>query len=206
MISLFINNTQVNVPAGTSILQACEALKINVPRFCFHSRLLIAGNCRMCLVEVEKMPKPIAACAMPVEMSMRVFTKSFLVDKARESVLEFLLINHPLDCPVCDQGGSCDLQEQSFTYGSDNSRFYSLNKKNLFNPYWGPVVNTLINRCIYCTRCVRFMNEVAGFFSLGLCGRGASSEIGVFFLQKRLSTFFSGNVVDLCPVGFLYTK
>ena len=205
MVTVYIDNISISARPGSTVLQACDSAGIKIPRFCFHERLLVAGNCRICLVEVEKAPKPVAACAMPVHNGIRVFTKSPLANKARESVLEFMLVNHPLDCPVCDQGGECDLQEQSFFFGSERSRFFYFKKRSVFNKNWGPLINTIINRCINCTRCVRFISEVVGFSDLGSVGRGVQSEIG-FFVKASSATFFSGNVIDLCPVGLFTNK
>jgi NADH dehydrogenase (ubiquinone) Fe-S protein 1 len=206
MLFIVINNYLVQVPKGSSLLQACSSIEVEIPRFCFHNKLLIAGNCRMCLVEVEKIPKPVAACAMPVTSSgMRVFTETPLVRKARESVLEFLLLNHPLDCPICDQGGECDLQEQSFLFGADKSRFFYKSKRSVTFKNWGPLISTVITRCIQCSRCVRFFSEIAGFSFLGIVNRGSLAEIG-FFVQKAPQSFFSGNVVDLCPVSSITKK
>lgn len=204
MISLFVNGISVKVPKGSTVLQACEHAGFYVPRFCYHERLVIAGNCRICLVELEKSPKPVASCAIPSAPGIKVFSDSPLVRKARESVLEFLLINHPLDCPICDQGGECDLQDQSFFYGNERTRFF-FKKRGVFDKNWGPLVKTVITRCIHCTRCVRFINELAGFSSLGVSGRGEAAEIGLF-QSNKLSSFFSGNIVDLCPVGFVSFK
>ena len=206
MIFLTVNNILFQTKKGGSILQACNPLEIEIPRFCFHNKLLIAGNCRICLVEIEKIPKPVASCAIPVNIpGIRVFTNTPLVRKARESVIEFLLLNHPLDCPICDQGGECDLQEQSFAYGSDKSRFYHKKKRGVVNKNWGPLINTVITRCIQCSRCVRFFSEIAGFSSLGLVSRGTAAEVG-FFSESAPKNFFSGNLVDLCPVCKLTVK
>ena len=160
-VNVTVNGVEVSVEPGSTVLQACEELNIDVPRFCFHERLSVAGNCRMCLVEIEKQIKPIASCAMPVMPGMNIFTDTPLVKKAREGVLEFLLLNHPLDCPICDQGGECDLQDQSMIFGSDRSRFYEL-KRGVEDKNLGPLVKTVMTRCIHCTRCVRFATEVAG--------------------------------------------
>ncbi|KXS20331.1 NADH-quinone oxidoreductase [Gonapodya prolifera JEL478] len=179
---------------------------MRTPRFCYHERLSIAGNCRMCLVEVEKTPKPVASCAMPVMPGMKIKTDTPVVKKAREGVMEFLLINHPLDCPVCDQGGECDLQDQSMRYGSDRTRYYEIpGKRATEDKDFGPLVKTSMNRCIHCTRCVRFANEVAGAAELGTSGRGNDMQIGTY-IGKVLSTEMSGNLVDLCPVGALTSK
>lgn len=204
MITLFINNKQVLVPKGSSILEACTQLGIDIPRFCYHEKLSVAGNCRMCLVEIEKSPKPVAACAMPVAQNMVVFTESPLVKKARENVLEILLLNHPLDCPICDQGGECDLQDQTRIYGGDYSRFYIL-KRSVEDKYCGPLIKTIMTRCIHCTRCVRFATEIAGVDTLGTLNRGGETEIGSY-IDRLINSEISGNVIDLCPVGALTSK
>ena len=177
---------------------------MDVPRFCYHSRLSIAGNCRMCLVEVVKSPKPVASCAMPVAPGMEIKTTTPLVKKAREGVMEFLLINHPLDCPICDQGGECDLQDQAFVYGSDRSRFLE-GKRSVEDKDLGPLVKTVMTRCIHCTRCVRFAKEIAGVEDLGVTGRGNASEIGTY-VGRVMTSELSGNVIDICPVGALTSK
>jgi len=206
MIFLTVNNILFQTKKGCSVLQACNSLNIEIPRFCYHNKLLIAGNCRMCLVEIEKMPKPVAACAIPVNIpNIRVFTNTPLVRKARESVIEFLLLNHPLDCPICDQGGECDLQEQSLAYGADKSRFYHKKKRAVVNKNWGPLISTVITRCIQCSRCVRFFSEISGFSFLGIVSRGTTAEVG-FFSETAPKSFFSGNLVDLCPVSILTSK
>jgi len=213
MTKLIIDGKEVEVPADYTLLQACEEAGAEVPRFCYHDRLSIAGNCRMCLVEVKGgPPKPTASCAMSVK-DLRpgpngeppvVETKSPMVKKAREGVMEFLLINHPLDCPICDQGGECDLQDQAMAYGVDNSRFGE-NKRAVENKHLGPLVKTIMTRCIHCTRCVRFTTEVAGVSDMGLIGRGEDAEITTY-LEAALSSELQGNVVDLCPVGALTSK
>ena len=205
MITVTIDNTKLLVDKRNNIFQICEFLKKEIPRFCYHKELMVAGNCRMCLVEVERMPKPVASCAMPVADNMVIYTNSPLVRKARESVLEFLLINHPLDCPICDQGGECDLQDQSFNYGSDTSRFFYKNKRGVEDKNISVLVKTVMTRCIHCTRCVRFADEIAGLDLLGTTGRGTSTEIG-FYIQETFSSELSGNVIDLCPVGALTSK
>jgi NADH dehydrogenase (ubiquinone) Fe-S protein 1 len=206
MIFLTVNNVLFQTKKGSSILQACSSLDIEIPRFCFHNKLLVAGNCRICLVEIEKIPKPVAACAMPITIpGIRVFTDTPIVRKARESVMEFLLLHHPLDCPVCDQGGECDLQEQASTFGNDKSRFYHKRKRGVVNKNWGPLINTVITRCIQCSRCVRFFSEISVFSFLGIVNRGTSAEVG-FFIETAPKSFFSGNVVDLCPVSKLTFK
>ncbi len=204
MIKLTINNQTIEVEQGTTILQACEQLNVEVPVFCYHSRLSIAGNCRMCLVEVEKTSKPVASCAMPVTEGMVVHTDSPMVEKARKGNLEFLLINHPLDCPICDQGGECDLQDITMAYGSGKSRF-DLNKRAVSDKYMGPLIKTVMTRCIHCTRCVRFADEVAGSHELGTTGRGEHMEI-TSYLETAVSSELSGNMIDLCPVGALTNK
>jgi NADH dehydrogenase (ubiquinone) Fe-S protein 1 len=204
MVSLYIDNIKVNVTKNSTVLQACDSLGIDIPRFCFHERLLIAGNCRMCLVEIEKSPKPVASCALPVMEGMKVFTNTPLVKKAQEGVLEFLLLNHPLDCPICDQGGECDLQDQAIFFGSDSSRFYEY-KRGVEDKDCGPLIKTIMTRCIHCTRCVRFSTEIAGVPELGTLGRGTHTQIGTF-ISKGLSSELSGNMIDLCPVGALTSK
>eukprot|EP00743_Colponemidia_sp_Colp-15_P001909 GILK01002079.1.p1 GENE.GILK01002079.1~~GILK01002079.1.p1 ORF type:complete len:751 (+),score=105.23 GILK01002079.1:243-2255(+) len=185
-------------------MSACEDGGVQVPRFCYHDRLSVAGNCRMCLVEVEKSPKPVASCAMPVMPGMKIFTNTPKVNKAREGVMEFLLANHPLDCPICDQGGECDLQDQSMFFGSDRSRFREY-KRTVEDKDFGPLVKTTMTRCIHCTRCVRFSAEVAGVPDLGTTGRGQATEIGTY-VEKLVSSELSGNIIDLCPVGALTSK
>ncbi|EIE20556.1 NADH:ubiquinone oxidoreductase 76 kDa subunit, partial [Coccomyxa subellipsoidea C-169] len=186
-------------------MAACSAAGVDIPRFCYHQRLSIAGNCRMCLVEVEKSPKPVASCAMPAGPGMNIKTDTPLVKKAREGVMEFLLINHPLDCPICDQGGECDLQDQSMHFGSDRGRFTEM-KRSVQDKNLGPLVKTVMTRCIHCTRCVRFATEVAaGVQDLGMTGRGNASEIGTY-VEKAMASELSGNVIDLCPVGALTSK
>tara|TARA_B110000977_G_scaffold192204_1_gene265393 strand:- start:8690 stop:9556 length:867 start_codon:yes stop_codon:yes gene_type:complete len=201
---VFVDGVETHVPKGVTVLQACEQAGVDVPRFCYHQRLSIAGNCRMCLVEVEKSPKPVASCAMPVMPNMNIKTTTPLVKKAREGVMEFLLINHPLDCPICDQGGECELQDQSLIYGSDRSRFTEY-KRAVEDKELGPLVKTVMSRCIHCTRCVRFATEVAGVQDLGVTGRGNMAEIGTY-VSKVLNSELSGNVIDLCPVGALTSK
>jgi NADH dehydrogenase/NADH:ubiquinone oxidoreductase subunit G len=204
MVEVNINNKKFFFEEGLTVLQACEKANIHIPKFCFHEKLSIAGNCRMCLVEIEKSPKPVASCAMPLANGMTVFTHTPLVKKAREAVLEFLLINHPLDCPICDQGGECDLQDQSFHYGTDRSRHYR-SKRAVEDKECGPIIKTIMTRCIHCTRCIRFSNEIAGNFSLGAFGRGEKTEIGTY-INKFVKSELSGNLVDLCPVGALTSK
>ena len=204
MPKLTIDGHEVEVPAGTTIFQACEHAGIEVAHFCYHERLAIAGNCRMCLVEVEKSPKPIASCAMPATDGMVVFTKSPKAIKAQKGVMEFLLINHPLDCPICDQGGECDLQDQAMAYGFDRSRFAE-NKRAVPYKNFGPLVETSMNRCIHCTRCIRFLTEIAGVQELGATGRGEDMEITTY-IERALGSELSANIIDLCPVGALTSK
>jgi len=204
MPKLIVNNKEIQFEEGMTVLQACELAGAEIPRFCYHERLSIAGNCRMCLVEIEKSPKPIASCAMPASEGMKIKTNTTLVDKARKGVMEFLLANHPLDCPVCDQGGECDLQDQSLFYGLDNSRFTE-DKRQVKEKYMGPLIKTQMTRCIHCTRCVRFATEVAGIPELGAIGRGEDMEITTY-LEKAMESELSANVIDLCPVGALTSK
>jgi NADH-quinone oxidoreductase subunit G len=204
MPKMKIDDVEIEVPAGITVLQACEIAGVEIPRFCYHERLSIAGNCRMCLVEQEKAPKPIASCAMPVAENMSIRTDTPMVRKARKGVMEFLLINHPLDCPICDQGGECDLQDQAMGYGFDRSR-YEENKRAVPDKELGPLVKTSMNRCIHCTRCIRFATEVAGVEELGATGRGEGMEVTTY-VQHALTTELAGNLVDLCPVGALTSK
>ena len=204
MPTLSVNGQEVTVEAGSTVMQACEQLGIEIPRFCYHDRLEIAGNCRMCLVELEKSPKPIASCAMPAADGMAIHTGTDKVKKARRGVMEFLLINHPLDCPICDQGGECDLQDQAMAYGMDRSRFFE-NKRAVADKDFGPLVSTHMTRCIHCTRCIRFLTDVAGVEELGATGRGEHMEIETY-VEKALTSELSGNIIDLCPVGALNSK
>ncbi|WP_419912587.1 NADH-quinone oxidoreductase subunit NuoG [Hoeflea sp.] len=213
MAKIKVDGNEIEVPDHYTLLQACEEAGAQVPRFCFHERLSIAGNCRMCLVEVKGgPPKPAASCAMGVRdlrpgpdgEPPEVFTNTPMVKKAREGVMEFLLINHPLDCPICDQGGECDLQDQAMAFGVDSSRFQE-NKRAVEDKYIGPLVKTIMTRCIHCTRCVRFTTEVAGISELGLIGRGEDAEITTY-LEHAMTSELQGNVIDLCPVGALTSK
>ena len=204
MPKIIVNNKEVEIEEGMTVLQACELAGAEIPRFCYHERLSIVGNCRMCLVEMEKSPKPIASCAMPATDGMKIKTNTPLVERARKGVMEFLLANHPLDCPVCDQGGECDLQDQSLFYGLDSSR-YTENKRQVKEKYMGPLIKTEMTRCIHCTRCVRFASEIAGIPELGAIGRGEDTEITTY-LEKSMESELSANVVDLCPVGALTSK
>ncbi len=204
MPKLKVNDIEVEVEDGLTVLQACEKAGAEIPRFCYHEKLSIAGNCRMCLVEMEKSPKPIASCAMPAAEGMNIKTNTAFVEKARKGVMEFLLANHPLDCPVCDQGGECDLQDQSMFYGVDKSRFKE-NKRSVPEKYMGPLIKTQMTRCIHCTRCVRFATEVAGVSELGAIGRGEDMQITTY-LEQSMQSEMSANVIDLCPVGALTSK
>ena len=204
MFKLKVNNTEIEVEEGLTVLQACEKAGVEIPRFCYHEKLSIAGNCRMCLVELEKSPKPVASCAMPAAEGMNIKTNTEFVEKARKGVMEFLLANHPLDCPVCDQGGECDLQDQSMFYGVDKSRFKE-NKREVPEKNMGPLIKTQMTRCIHCTRCVRFATEVAGVPELGAIGRGEDMQITTY-LEESMQSELSANVVDLCPVGALTSK
>ena len=204
MPKIKINDKEIDFQNGMTVLQACELAGAEIPRFCYHEKLSIAGNCRMCLVEMEKSPKPIASCAMPATEGMVIKTNTDLVEKARKGVMEFLLANHPLDCPVCDQGGECDLQDQSMYYGIDKSRFVE-NKRAVEDKYLGPLIKTQMTRCIHCTRCVRFATEVAGVTELGAIGRGENMQITTY-LEKSMESELSANVIDLCPVGALTSK
>ncbi len=204
MPKITINGKEVEFEKGMTVLQACELADVEIPRFCYHEKLSIAGNCRMCLVEMEKSTKPIASCAMPAAEGMNIKTNTEFVEKARKGVMEFLLANHPLDCPVCDQGGECDLQDQSLYYGVDKSRFIE-NKRDVKEKHMGPLIKTQMTRCIHCTRCIRFATEVAGVPELGAIGRGEDMEITTY-LEKSMESELSANVIDLCPVGALTSK
>ncbi len=204
MPKITINGKEIEFEKGMTVLQACELASVEIPRFCYHEKLSIAGNCRMCLVEMEKSAKPIASCAMPATEGMKIKTNTEFVKKARKGIMEFLLANHPLDCPVCDQGGECDLQDQSLFYGFDKSRF-SENKRAVKDKYMGPLIKTQMTRCIHCTRCVRFAEEVAGVPEIGTTGRGENMEITTY-LEQSMTSELSANVIDLCPVGALTSK
>ncbi|KAI0508323.1 hypothetical protein F5B22DRAFT_621615 [Xylaria bambusicola] len=205
-VELTVDGKKVSIKAGSALIQACEKAGVTIPRYCYHEKLMIAGNCRMCLVEVERAPKPVASCAWPVQPGMVVKTNSPLAHKAREGVMEFLLANHPLDCPICDQGGECDLQDQSMRYGGDRGRFHEVGgKRAVEDKNIGPLIKTSMNRCIHCTRCIRFSNDVAGAPEMGSFGRGNDIQIGTY-LEQNLDSEMSGNVIDLCPVGALTSK
>ncbi|MCC8368596.1 MAG: NADH-quinone oxidoreductase subunit NuoG [Rickettsia endosymbiont of Oxypoda opaca] len=204
MIKLTINEQEVEVQEGSTVFQACTKAGIEIPHFCYHERLKIAGNCRMCLVEMDKSPKPIASCAMPAGNGMVIHTDTLMVKKAREGVMEFLLINHPLDCPICDQGGECDLQDQAFKYGKATNRFHE-NKRTVKDKYMGPLIKTAMTRCIQCTRCIRFANDIAGIEEMGAIHRGEHMEV-TSYLEQSLDSEISGNMIDICPVGALNSK
>jgi len=205
MPNVTVDGVALEVPAGATVIQACELAGAEIPRFCYHERLSIAGHCRMCLVEVKPgPPKPQASCALPVSEGQEIITKSQTVKKAREGVMEFLLINHPLDCPICDQGGECDLQDQAVAYGRGHSRF-SENKRAFEDKYMGPTIRTFMNRCIQCTRCVRFAEQIAGVEEIGMLYRGENAQITTY-LERAATSELSGNVNDLCPVGALVHK
>ena len=204
MLKLKVNDIDVEVEEGLTVIQACEKAGVEIPRFCYHEKLSIAGNCRMCLVEIEKSPKPVASCAMPAAEGMIIKTNTPNIEKSRKGVMEFLLANHPLDCPVCDQGGECDLQDQSMFYGIDKTRFKE-NKRSVPDKNMGPLIKTQMTRCIHCTRCIRFATEIAGVPELGAIGRGEDMQITTY-LEQSVQSELSGNVIDLCPVGALTSK
>ena len=204
MISIKINNIKFWVKSNLSVLEACNFVGINVPRFCYSENLSIAGNCRMCLVEIFNAPKPVASCALPISPNISIFTNSPAVKKARENVLEILLLNHPLDCPICDQGGECDLQDQTQIFGNNTSRLF-FSKNTVDDKFYGSFIKTIMTRCIHCTRCVRFSEEIAGVPSYGTLNRGKNTEIG-YYTETLFNSDISGNVIDLCPVGALTSK
>ncbi|MCX2560774.1 NADH-quinone oxidoreductase subunit NuoG [Acetobacter farinalis] len=204
MVRVIVDGTPVDVPPDFSALQACEAAGKEIPRFCYHERLSVAGNCRMCLVQVARAPKPVASCGFPVSEGMEILTDTEVVRRARRAVMEFLLINHPLDCPICDQGGECDLQDQAYGYGTGISRYHEA-KRAVTDKDIGPLVKTVMTRCIQCTRCVRFTTEVAGTPELGMVFRGENAEITTY-VEKALTSELSGNLIDVCPVGALTSK
>jgi len=204
MVLLKINGLNFRLKGGVSIIEACKTVGIIIPRFCYHETLSISGNCRMCLVEIEGIEKPVASCLTEISDGLSIYTDSLFVKKARENVVETLLLNHPLDCPICDQAGECDLQDQAKTFGNDYSRFF-FNKRGVEDKDCGPLIKTIMTRCIHCTRCVRFGSEVAGIDFLGTLNRGTSTEIGSY-VSKFFDSEISGNVIDLCPVGALTSK
>lgn len=204
LLQLKINNRPYSYDVALTIFQACLQKRIYLPRFCYHVALRIAGNCRMCLIEEKSSLKPVASCAVTIVAGMHIYTQTEMVKKAREGVIEYLLINHPLDCPICDQGGECDLQDQTMVFGADRGRFYEA-KRTTPNKNLGFLVKTFLNRCIHCARCTRFLQEVAGFSKLSLLGRGYKTEISTY-TEQFLTTEISGNIIDLCPVGALTSK
>ncbi len=204
MINIEINKQEISVLKDKTIIQAIESVGIKIPRFCFHEKLSIAGNCRMCLVEIEKIGKPVASCTLNVIENMQIYTNTILVKKAREAVLELLLINHPLDCPICDQGGECDLQDQTLLFGNDKSRFYEI-KRAVSDKNVSPIIKTIMTRCIHCTRCIRFLSDISGNLNFGVTGRGNFMEIGTY-KNSLINSEISGNIIDLCPVGALTGK
>ncbi len=203
-VNIEINGQPCQARKGAMIIEVTDALGISVPRFCYHKKLSIAANCRMCMVEVEKVPKPLPACATPVAEGMKIFTRSEIATGGQKAVMEFLLINHPLDCPICDQGGECELQDLALGYGRDVSRFAE-KKRVVKDKYIGPLIATDMTRCIHCTRCIRMLREVAGKMELGATGRGENMEIGTY-IEKSLESELSGNVIDVCPVGALTSR
>lgn len=204
-VNFWVDDIYTTVPKSFTVLQACSSAGVEVPRFCYHEKLSIAGNCRMCLVEVNNSKKLVASCAVPVSENLKIYTNNLRVKKARESVLEFLLANHPLDCPICDQGGECDLQDITISFGSDRGRFYEVEKRAVEDKYCGPLIKTVMTRCIHCTRCIRFISEVSGYPDLGTTGRGTRMEVGTY-ITKALTDELSANIIDLCPVGALTSK
>lgn len=205
LMQVKINGFYFQLPKGFTIFQACALFGYDIPRFCYHEQLSIAGNCRMCLVEISSSPKLVASCAMPLLNNIKIFVDNARVRVAREGVLEYLLSNHPLDCPVCDQGGECDLQDITIFFGWDKGRFYEYKKRAVENKNLGPLIKTVMTRCIHCTRCVRFFNEVCSTPVIGMTGRGVLSEISTY-IDSYISSELSGNVIDLCPVGALTSK
>lgn len=204
-IYILVNERPVATQLGFTVMQACSDAGVDIPRFCYHDKLLIAGNCRICLLEVAGGKKLVASCAVHVSDSMSVYTNTVRVKIARQNVLEFLLANHPLDCPICDQGGECDLQDITSVFGADRGRFYELEKRAVLNKDFGPLIRTSMNRCIHCTRCVRFLSLSSGVSTLGTLGRGTSTEISLY-INKFIVDELSGNITDLCPVGALTSK
>lgn len=204
-ISILIDNRRITSPLGYTIMQTCTNVGVDIPRFCYHDKLLIAGNCRVCLVEVVGTKKLVASCAVHISENMTLYTNTSRVRVARQNVLEFLLANHPLDCPICDQGGECDLQDITSLFGADRGRFYEQEKRSVLNKDFGPLIRTSMNRCIHCTRCVRFLAMSSGVSLLGTMGRGVSTEISLY-INEFIVDELSGNIVDLCPVGALTSK
>jgi len=204
ILHIEVDGKSLEARPGQMLIEVTDANDIYIPRFCYHKKMSIAANCRMCLVEVEKAPKPLPACATPVMDGMKVLTRSKLAVEAQKSVMEFLLINHPLDCPICDQGGECELQDLAVAYGSDVSR-YQESKRVVMDKNIGPLIQTDMTRCIHCTRCVRFGEEIAGLREMGSVGRGERMEIGTY-IEKSVSSELSGNIIDICPVGALTSK
>jgi len=204
MVCIKINELKFLIKPGTTIIEACKTVGITIPRFCYHETLSISGNCRMCLVEIEGLEKPVASCLTEISEGISIYTDSAFVQKARENVVETLLLNHPLDCPICDQAGECDLQDQVKSFGNESTRYY-FNKRGVEDKNCGPLIKTIMTRCIHCTRCVRFGSEVAGIDFLGTLNRGTSTEIGSY-VSKFFDSEISGNVIDLCPVGALTSK
>ena len=205
LVPIYINDIKYHVIKNSTLIHEMSRQNIEVPRFCFNEYLSIAGNCRLCLVEIKNNIKPIASCAVTVSENMFIYTNTTLVKEARENVLEFLLINHPLDCPICDQGGECDLQDQAFVFGSDKGRYYE-HKRAVLDKYCGPLIKMIMTRCIHCTRCVRFFEEVSGSSFFGMFNRGSNMEIDLFRKKNLVNFEMSGNVIDLCPVGALTSK
>jgi NADH dehydrogenase/NADH:ubiquinone oxidoreductase subunit G len=205
LVNFTVNNLGYNSPVGLLLIDALARNNIEVPRLCYHEELSIAGNCRLCLVEVKGSFKPAACCALNINQSMQLFTNTKMVKLARENSLEFMLINHPLDCPVCDQGGECDLQDQSYVFGGDRGRFYE-EKRAVEDEFISPVIKVILTRCIHCTRCVRFFEEVSGTPFLGMINRGCNMQISTFTKSNIIDFELSGNAIDLCPVGALTFK
>lgn len=205
LLKILVDEKPVKVTLGYTVMQTCAHAGIEIPRFCYHDKLLIAGNCRICLVEVLGSKKLVAACAVHASDNMTIFTNTIRVRLARQHVLEFLLANHPLDCPICDQGGECDLQDIASVFGADRGRFYEFEKRAVLNKDFGPLIRTSMNRCIHCTRCVRFLTNSAGLAVLGTLGRGSATEISLY-VNGFISDVLSGNITDLCPVGALTSK
>lgn len=205
LIKYQVNDIEYKGLAGTILIESLSCNNIEIPRFCFHESLSIAGNCRLCLIEIKNSNKPIASCAINISENMYIYTNTKLVKDARENILEFLLINHPLDCPVCDQGGECDLQDQALIFGNDRGRFYE-EKRAILDDFCSPIIKTILTRCIHCTRCVRFFEEICGEPFLGMINRGYNMQISLYNENTIINSELSGNVIDLCPVGALTFK